>query len=242
VTNKNCTISVLVPTRKRQADVTQLVATGLEMTTRENSLEFCFCFDDDDNISGEFIPKLKRKYPENIKYIEVERNRFKLSELTNQCYSVSTGELLLMLGDDFAFRTRRWNELVIAEFLKYPDNILLAYGYDGHQPAGKLATHGVVHRDWVNVLGYCTPPYFSCDYADTWLYDVATAINRCICLDIYFEHLHPMQGKHECDDTHRERLERGKRDNNQALYSSSQMKSLREVDVAKLQSFIESKK
>ena len=41
-------------------------------------------------------------------------------------------------------------------------------------------THGFLHRNWVETVGYFVPPYFSSDFNDTWLNEVADMIGRKI--------------------------------------------------------------
>ena len=99
-----------------------------------------------------------------------------------------------------------------------------------------LATHGFVHKNWVNTIGYFLPPYFSSDKNDVWLTDVARRTGRLCKIDIFTEHLHPSVGKHDWDETHNERLERGRRDDVHVLYRSKQDE--RNRDAQKLKDFI----
>ena len=116
------------------------------------------------------------------------------------------------------------------EFQRVPDKIVLVHGRDGIQDAG-LATMGFVHRRWVETLGYLCPPYFSCDYNDLWLTEVADALHRRVFLpDVLVEHMHPVVGKAPLDTTHQERLNRGSRDNVGALYSSLTPQRLGDVE------------
>lgn len=77
-----------------------------------------------------------------------------------------------------------------------------------------------MHKKWVETVGYFVPPYFSSDYNDTWLNEVSNIINRHEYVDIYTEHLHYINGKHEKDQTHLDRLVRHEQDDVQSLYES----------------------
>ena len=225
-------ISILVPTRKRNKDVAELINTGISKSNNPKCIEFIFYIDDDDTGSEIFIKKLSEYF--NIKIIKGER--IVLSEMWNECYKVATGDILMHCGDDIRFRTSGWDDVVINKFKEYPDNIVFLFGDDGVHRKGSFGTHGFIHRDWVETVGYFVPPYFSSDKNDTWLNEVARGINRWIYIDIYTEHMHPIVGKHTVDETHSDRLKRHKRDNIQELYNSKSKERL--LDMDKLQKHI----
>ena len=69
---------------------------------------------------------------------------------------------------------------------------------------------------------------------------MARRVGRLKKIDIYTEHLHPSVGKHCWDETHKERIDRGKRDKVKSLYRDKQDE--RNRDSEKLRKFIESYK
>ena len=90
----------------------------------------------------------------------------------------------------------------------------------------------------METVGYFTAPYFSCDYGDTWINDLADRIGRRVYLpDVVTEHLHPGVGKAPFDKTHEERVLRGQQDNVVGLWES--LEAERAADAAKLQAFID---
>jgi hypothetical protein len=155
----------------------------------------------------------------------------------NRCFDICTGDILMHSGDDLRFRTEGWDTLVRDEFSRYADRILFAFGRDGYA-AEDFGTHGFIHRNWVDVIGYFVPPYFSSDYNDVWLNDVAELVDRKKKLPIYTEHLHPAAGKHHWDRTHRDRIIRGRKDKVKDLFA--ELKPKRIQDANKLQGFIDS--
>jgi hypothetical protein len=158
--------------------------------------------------------------------------RILLSKMWNRCADVATGEILMQAGDDIVFKTKGWDDQVRRAFAAFSDRLVFVHGNDGvYGP--KFGTHGFLHRRWVEALGYMSPPYFSSDYGDTWMNEVANAINRRVYLPFVTEHLHPMAGKAEWDQTHKERLERGKQDNVEAIYRD--LAPQRAEDVRKLE-------
>jgi hypothetical protein len=53
-----------------------------------------------------------------------------------------------------------------------------------------LAPHPIVHRRWLDTLGYFIPPYFDGEWGDTWVSDLASRIGRMKFLPFVCEHLH----------------------------------------------------
>lgn len=202
----------------------------IETRAFEDEIEFVVYQDSDDETRERYI-----KAP-NIKYIIGDR--IVLSQMWNECYkAVENPEILMHAGDDLIFKTNRWDEMVQEAFIMSQDKILFVHGDDLHWDS-RFGTHGFIHKNWVDIVGYFVPPYFSSDFNDTWLNDVANSLGRRLYLPFVTEHMHPLFKKAEYDQTHKDRLERHQRDNVGALYSSKQ--SEREKDGAKLREFINS--
>lgn len=75
-------------------------------------------------------------------------------------------------------------------------------------------------------------PYFSADYTDTWLNDLADRIDRKHKVPILTEHMHFTYHKGTLDLTHAERLVRLWRDDNTGIYDAKECE--RAVDAGKL--------
>lgn len=217
-------VSVLCPTRGRPQNVTRITRTA--WSAAEGDVEFVFYCDDDAPGS---VPDIIAAEP----CVQVITGpRIILSDMWNKCLAKASADIFLVCGDDAVFRTPGWDLLVGAAFAEHPDRILLAYG-DDLIHGERLSTHGFVHRNWTDVIGYITPPWFSSDYVDSWLYDVAGMIGRRKFLPgLVTEHCHPIAGKAAWDQTYQERLARHARDNVGALYES--LLHEREADAAKL--------
>jgi hypothetical protein len=217
-------ISVLCPTRNRPENVWRLAESAIQTAAGEIELVF---YQDDDAPGS--VPKLATPPP----WVKVVTGpRIVLSDMWNKCLEQASGDILMQCGDDIEFRSPGWDDAVADAFEEYPDRVALVYG-DDLIHGEKLATHGFVHRTWTDAIGYLTPPWFSSDFGDAWLYDVATMTGRLRFLPgVVTEHHHPCAGKGEWDLNHRERLERGQRDNVTALYAS--LAARREQDAAKL--------
>ena len=209
----------------------ELWESALDTSSDVKNLEIIFYIDSDDKKSIKKFKSLKH----NTKSIVDKRGEGNLSKMWNRCYEKSSFNIVMHCGDDIRFRTKNWDEIVANKFNEYDDKIVLVYGDDGVRK-DDLATHGFLHKNWVNTVGYFLPPYFSSDMNDYWLTTVARNINRLAKIDIYTEHLHPSIGKHNLDITHQERIDRGNRDNVRKLYQNKERERLE--DCKKLKKFI----
>lgn len=203
-------ISILCPTRNRLDAMRRLVQSARETAANPTEIEFIFYVDDDDEASATLADELGAT--------TVRGPRIVLSEMWNRCWDEAKYDVAMHCGDDIIFRSRDWDLHVLYAFERYPDKIVLVHGRDGYQDAA-LATHGFLHRNWVNTLGYFVPPHFSSDYNDLWNTEIADAIGRRVYLpEVYTEHMHPVIGKGTWDQTHQERLARHARDGVDQLY------------------------
>ncbi len=211
-------ISILCPTRERPQNVSRLVD-SIEKTARIMP-EIVFYVDDDDDTFPQCFnsPDLK----------VVRGPRILMSEMWNRCVEASTGDILMMGGDDLIFRTKGWDDDVRRAFASFPDRLVFVHGDDGHW--GKdFGTHGFLHRSWVDAVGYLCPPHYASDYNDTHVNDVANLINRRVYLPFVTEHMHPAWGKGEWDKTHKERLAR--QGDAAGIYASKEWERKRDAQI-----------
>ncbi len=227
-------ISVLCPTRKRPQNMERLVKSIYKTSRDPDLIEVIFYIDHDDSDSSLKAEELKCEY--NVHYIVGER--IVLSQMWNECHQIASGEIFFHCGDDIIIRTDDWDKTVRDTFEIYHDKIVFVYGDDMNPGIPEdFGTHGFIHKNWTDTVGYFVPPYFSSDWNDTWLNDVAKALGRHHRIAIQTEHMHPGPGKATYDITHQERLARGSRDNVEYLYRSTI--DQRQEDVYKLRDFIE---
>jgi len=224
--NKPALISVLIPSRGRPSQLARAVISAHKMATHERRIEFVVRLDEDDPARHDYFwPKFK-----GVNYIVGERGL--LSEMWNECYGHATGEIVMHGGDDLVFRTPGWDQQVREAFAASDDKILLVQGDDLSPNREALATHGFVHRRWVETVGYFLPPLFSCDWNDVWLTEVADMVGRRVMLPFVTEHQHYSFGKREHDRTDTEREERGRDDDVVGLFNRTKQDRVR--DAAKL--------
>lgn len=229
MTDTQPVVSVLVPTRNRPDNVRRLVESA--HATAGGVVQFVFYVDDDDPQRGQ-VQELA-----STTVRVVEGPRVVLSECWNRCAEVATADILMHCGDDIVFRTPNWDKHVAAAFDGIRDRIALVHGRDGVHDAA-LATHGFIHRRWMETVGYMVPPFFASDFNDLWLTEVADALGRRIFLpEVYTEHMHPAVGKGELDQTHQERLERHRVENCDQIWTDTA--PLRAIDVEKLRAVMD---
>lgn len=216
-------ISLLVPSRYRPTQLLEMCESAIEKADNPDDIEVIAIIDKDDDSYDIY------SHP-NMRIYMVKRTV--LSQYWNIAYAHANGPIYMHCSDDIRFRTKHWDTIVKKHFDKVNDKILFLYGRDGLQDED-LGTHGFIHQKWVETVGYFVPPYFSSDYNDTWLNEVAQGIGRRVYEPrIYTEHLHPAAGKGEYDKTHQERIARHKQDNVDELYVNKQYQ--RDADMALL--------
>lgn len=225
-------ISILCPTRGRPHQVRELIGTAGLTAARLDRLQFVFYVDGDDKARHE-VQDLQRTDP---RVLVVTGPRIVLSAMWNECYERAQADVLMQCGDDIRFRTSGWDQRVLRQFAAWPDRIVLIHGEDGIQ-GKRIATHGFIHRRWVQQVGYFVPPRFASDYNDMWLTEVADELGRRVFLpDVLTEHMHPVAGKGPWDRTHAERLHRHNVEDCDRIWRDTAKE--RAQDVAKLRAYI----
>lgn len=214
-------ISLLVPSRARPSNITRLFQSLYDCSPSEE-WELLVRLDNDDSSI----------YPDaqGVRYFRGLRTT--MSVYWNELADIANGDILWHGGDDVVFRTIGWDSIIRDAFP--PDNIAFVHGHDLSPNGHWLGTHGFLSRRWVDTVGYFVPPYFSSDYNDVWLVDVADLIDRHVYIPVVTEHLHPSHGKAEWDITHQERITRHTADDMDGLYRSPEMVQNRLDDAAKL--------
>lgn len=221
-------ISILVPTRGRPGQFERMVRSALDLAEDPAGIQVVAYRDRDDKETYPSIP--------GVKYIVGDR--IVLSEMWNACHAQAKGPIFMHAGDDIVFQTIHWDKKIRDTFELYPDRIVFVHGDDGHWD-DRFGTHGFIHENWVNTVGYFVPPFYVSDYNDTHLNDIANALGRRRFVDIKTEHMHYMFNKGPLDQTHKDRLERHRVHEPQKLYTSPERIAGREEDIRKLQNFID---
>lgn len=151
--------------------------------------------DEDDVISTPIADEL------GIKHVHGPRKL--LSLCYNDAASVATNDLIMYAGDDLVWQTKDWDAKVVNVFDKVPDKILVAHGNDMSHGHTQHATHGILHKRWIDGVGYFAPPYFA-GWFDSWITDLGNRLSRRIFVDFVHEHMHFTHGKAKMDATYDE--------------------------------------
>tara|TARA_R110000796_G_scaffold87318_1_gene188511 strand:- start:556 stop:1059 length:504 start_codon:yes stop_codon:yes gene_type:complete len=108
----------------------------------------------------------------------------------------ANNDIVMLMGDDVQVLTQGWDQLIVNEFNKYEDKILMVVPSDGRAKGNKKhgdeiklwpdaplpAAHFAVHKNWTNTLGYLAPAFFWHWHVDTYTQKVARKLNRCLYL------------------------------------------------------------
>ena len=181
-------ISFSCPSRGRPELAKRLVETA--ESTAKHEVEILFYLNDDDPKLTQYKDLLKEKY-----YTVGPNQSTCLS--WNQMAEKAKFDIVMLMGDDVQVQTQNWDELILEQFNKYNDKILMVVPSDGRWK-GTLrfkeenpmlwgdsvlpAAHFAVHNNWIQTLGYLAPPFFWHWHVDTYTQKLARKINRCLYL------------------------------------------------------------
>jgi len=180
-------ISFCCPSRGRPEFAKRLVDTATE--TQKGQTEFLFYLNDDDKKLEQYKDLLNEKH-------------YTIGPNQSTCYSwnlmcdKASHDIVMLMGDDVQVKTKYWDQLIVEQFNKYEDKILMVVPSDGRRKGTKNlgneiklwgdkplpAAHFAVHKNWTNTLGYLAPPYFWHFYVDSYTQKVARKLNRCLYL------------------------------------------------------------
>lgn len=223
-------ISLVIPTRKRFNGLCELLDTIEKNVKYPENLEVCLYFDEDDVDTIESTKKIIDKYSFQILYcVGAEGEHKKNMCGWNYCYkNICTKNIIALFADDFRVRTYGFDEIVYKTFDRYADKIVCVYGDDLFVSRSlKIATFHFIHRRWIDALPYWLPPYYSVDWVDTHIGDVADIIKRKIYVnELKIEHMHPICGKAIWEEEHFKKImfEKQTETNKKIYYSEEKMK------------------
>jgi hypothetical protein len=188
-------ISLMTPTRARPGQLRVMASAARD--TAIKPIEIIVWMDEDD-------PRLM----DNLKVCRDLKILYRIgprsvihSARWDKCLPLATGELLFHMNDDVILRTPGWDEMVEAEFEKYPDRLIMAHGDDLGCQGENFGCHPIVHRRWVETLGFFIPDCFDGEYGDAVVNFIANRIGRRKFLPFVSEHMHRLFGKAETDET-----------------------------------------
>lgn len=179
-------ISVIHPSRGRALQA--LITAKNWMGKASEQVEYILSIDIDDDV--ELYKKAFKGL--NVKIL-VNKNRSAVDAINNAA-SISTGDILIVVSDDFDC-PQIWDQEIINRTKDKTDWI--AKTEDGLQ--GWLITLPIMDRAYYNRFGYVYHPGFLHMFCDTFMSCVADLLNRKIKLPIMFKHNHYSLGHNKKD-------------------------------------------
>lgn len=190
-------ITICCPTRGRPQLAQRMAESCWKQAKFKNSLEIILYANNDDPVLNEY---------DCVKEIDGVTLDVGPNQSTcyswNQCATKAKNDYVMLMGDDVIFETPEWDRLIVDQYEKYDDKILMVIPNDGRkngtaksQPKKNYinsnepvligdesfgAPHFVLHKNWINTLGYFAPPIFWHWYVDTWTQKVSRKVNRCL--------------------------------------------------------------
>jgi hypothetical protein len=180
-------ISFCCPSRGRPELAKRLIDTAT--STQKGETEFLFYLNDDDSKLGQYRDLLDEKH-------------YTVGPNQSTCFSWNLlcerakNDVVMLMGDDVQVKTQDWDQIIMDQFNRYQDKILMVVPSDGRKKGNKNlgdkpklwgddplpAAHFAVHKNWTNTLGYLAPPFFWHWYVDSYTQKVARKLNRCLYL------------------------------------------------------------
>jgi hypothetical protein len=196
-------ISLLMPTRARQALVKRFFQSVLDSTAHADSVEVILYIDDDDTESHGLDC-------EGLKVRRIIGPRVTMGEYNSRCLVEAKGEIIVLVNDDMVVRTYGWDERLRELDAEYEDKVYLAYGNDLFK-GKKLCTFPILSRRTCELLIDPFPAQYRGAFIDYHLLDIFKRLDvlgekRIRYLeDVVFEHLHYRTGKAQIDETYTQR-------------------------------------
>ena len=179
-------ISFCCPSRGRPELAKRLIDTATE--TQKGDTEFLFYLNNDDEKLEHYKDLLHEKH-------------YTIGPNQSTCYSwnlmaeKASHDIMMLMGDDVQVTTQNWDQMIVDEFDRYDDKILMVVPNDGRPKNKDLAhipklwddtalpaAHFAVHKNWTNTLDFLAPVYFWHWHVDSYTQKVARKLNRCLYL------------------------------------------------------------
>lgn len=217
-------ISICLPTRERPDAFKAMCRSALDMASDPNDIEFVSYHDYDDQSAYEYIGNHTR----------IVSGKLLPTQMYNECYKLAKGPLYLFLPDDIVFETKDWDKQVKGVFDRYPDKIVLVCPDNSDWITWKFGIIYVLHKNWIETVGYPMSPLPEAQSSDRWINEVALTINRRV-------HLLTMRVNHinVRDRVHRDKNQRGRESQQTKRYYLPEIAEIRKKEAQLLQNFID---
>lgn len=185
-------IAILLSTRGRPEKLQEVFASLKQSTVGKNQISLWLYVDEDDAVTRKVIDA--RGFPD-LGFPVHWHIGFRTPDW-GQTYRIlweATGrsaEVYMIANDDVRFETVGWDNVLRAEFARYPDGIVLACPFDPVAP--EIATFPILGGGWLNTIGGIYAGYFHYWFDDMWVDQIGRMIGRYINIPIL---LSPIKGK-----------------------------------------------
>lgn len=190
-------IALLCPSRERLNRKLTVLSSLLTTVKNPDNITLFFGIDEDDP-TLDTIERIARGVNfVKIIYVPKISTPPNIHKIWNYCAQQvmldGQYDILALTADDFIFRTKDWDEMIIDEFSGAklpPDKLKLVTCNDTHKN-GELPINYFIHRRYVEMVGYIARPDFIINWCDNWIKTSFEAFGRYYYRpDIIIEHNH----------------------------------------------------
>jgi xylosylprotein 4-beta-galactosyltransferase len=186
-------ISLLHPSRNRAAMAATSIAEWLGKSSGQHPIEYIFSIDSDDG-SKEAYRKLAEQHGARL---IINRNRNHV-QAANQAARVATGELLILIADDFGC-PERWDESLVRAIGDRNDVAVLIDDGLG----ARTMTLPIIDRTYYQRFGHLYFPGYTHMYCDNDLEEVSRRLGKLLdARHLLFPHRHYITGAAAYDQTY----------------------------------------
>lgn len=191
------TMIILVPTRGRPMNATQLLSAHEELSAASDLL---FVIDANDPEHDQYHFEVGQE-----RCMTIDNNSrgmaYPINKAANAIAKQDKYDFFAFLGDDHRPRTADWDLQLMAAMQRRPS---MAYGNDLLQ-GKRLPTMITMTSDIVKALGGMVPPNMKHLYLDNFWKKLGEDLGSLTYLeDVIIEHMHPVAGKAEWDEGYKE--------------------------------------
>ena len=181
-------IALLCPTRERPNDVERLINSIRDTASELNNITLYLGVDENDITKKEVekLADINKSFVDIIPIpVSTDGKFMGLGKIWNIMYNHIPDEIIGMVGDDMIFETKSFDTMILDEFKKVNDNVLMVHANDGMRGAGNpfphdkpLAVNSFIHRLYCETFGRYTIEDFLHGFHDTHIQDVFDLAGR----------------------------------------------------------------
>jgi len=170
-------IIICCPSRGRPDLAKRMEQSAYDTARYPDLIKVKFYLNDDD-------PALDAYKKHNLRNVDIGVDRSTVMSW-NVLAENENSKMYKMVGDDAEFVTPEWDLIFLEQLNKHPDGIFAIGTATGkeHGLEHQTCPHPTVARQWRDALGYFWPPQFHHWFLDSYIKDLAVAVDRYIFLE-----------------------------------------------------------